>query len=332
MHINQPKSHADKREHPAEKTRLHHRNIHRERYDFDALKVSYPPLCPFITKNIYGDDSIEFANPKAVRALNTSLMMHYYGIQSWDIPEGYLCPPIPGRADYIYHTATLLSQSNYGKITKGEHITVLDIGVGASCVYPVIGVSEYGWTFIGSEIDTAAVTSAQAIIDKNPHLAGKVILRFNPDAGDIFTHIIKPDEYIDMTICNPPFHTSAAEARSGTMRKLKNLNPTKPPVQVLNFGGTSTELWCDGGEERFVKDMITQSKAFGDRVLWFTTLISKQSLVRRTQTALRDIGAKDIRIIPMGQGNKTSRILAWTYLNPGQQREWTGKRFGEAKK
>ncbi|MBK8051900.1 MAG: 23S rRNA (adenine(1618)-N(6))-methyltransferase RlmF [Saprospiraceae bacterium] len=332
MHINQPKSHADKREHPAEKTRLHHRNIHRERYDFDALKVSYPPLCPFITKNIYGDDSIEFANPKAVRALNTSLMMHYYGIQSWDIPEGYLCPPIPGRADYIHHTATLLSQSNYGKITKGEHITVLDIGVGASCVYPVIGVSEYGWTFIGSEIDTAAVTSAQAIIDKNPHLAGKVILRFNPDAGDIFTHIIKPDEYIDMTICNPPFHTSAAEARSGTMRKLKNLNPTKPPVQVLNFGGTSTELWCDGGEERFVKDMITQSKAFGDRVLWFTTLISKQSLVRRTQTALRDIGAKDIRIIPMGQGNKTSRILAWTYLNPGQQREWTGKRFGEAKK
>lgn len=332
MHNNQPKSHADKREHPAEKTRLHHRNIHRERYDFDALKVSYPSLCPFITKNIYGDDSIEFANPKAVRALNTSLMMHYYGIQSWDIPEGYLCPPIPGRADYIHHTATLLSQSNYGKITKGEHITVLDIGVGASCVYPVIGVSEYGWTFIGSEIDTAAVTSAQAIIDKNPHLAGKVILRFNPDAGDIFTHIIKPDEYIDMTICNPPFHTSAAEARSGTMRKLKNLNPTKPPVQVLNFGGTSTELWCDGGEERFVKDMITQSKAFGDRVLWFTTLISKQSFVRRTQTALRDIGAKDIRIIPMGQGNKTSRILAWTYLSPGQQREWSGKRFGGLKK
>lgn len=332
MSNNKPKSHADKREHPAEKTRLHPRNRHRERYDFDALKVSYPPLSPFVTKNIYGDDSIEFANPKAVRALNTALMMHYYGIKSWDIPEGYLCPPIPGRADYIHHAADLLSQSNYGKIPKGEHITVLDTGVGASCVYPVIGVSEYGWSFIGSEIDTTAVTSAQAIIDQNPHMTGKVTLRFNPDAGDIFTRIIEPDECIDLTICNPPFHASATEAQSGTIRKLKNLNPSKFPSPVLNFGGTPTELWCDGGEERFVKDMITQSKAYGDRVLWFTTLISRQSLVRRAQAALRDIGAKDIKIIPMGQGNKTSRILAWTYLSPGQQREWAAKRFAEGKK
>jgi 23S rRNA (adenine1618-N6)-methyltransferase len=268
-------------------------------------------------KNIYGDDSIEFANPKAVRALNTALMMHYYGIKSWDIPEGYLCPPIPGRADYIHHAADLLSQSNYGKIPKGEHITVLDTGVGASCVYPVIGVSEYGWSFIGSEIDTTAVTSAQAIIDQNPHMTGKVTLRFNPDAGDIFTRIIEPDECIDLTICNPPFHASATEAQSGTIRKLKNLNPSKSPAPVLNFGGTPTELWCDGGEERFVKDMITQSKAYGDRVLWFTTLISRQSLVRRAQAALRDIGAKDIKIIPMGQGNKTSRDTGLDVSQPG---------------
>ena len=91
--------------------------------------TAYPPLSPFVSKNIYGDDSIEFANPKAVRALNKALMMHYYGIKSWDIPEGYLCPPIPGRADYIHHAAGLLSQSNYGKIPKGEHITVLDTGI-----------------------------------------------------------------------------------------------------------------------------------------------------------------------------------------------------------
>jgi len=94
-----------KKEHPKEKSRLHPRNKHRERYDFKLLIESSPELAQFVKMNIYNDESIDFFNPDAVKALNKALLKYFYDIENWDIPEGYLCPPIPGRADYIHHIA-----------------------------------------------------------------------------------------------------------------------------------------------------------------------------------------------------------------------------------
>jgi 23S rRNA (adenine1618-N6)-methyltransferase len=123
-----------KKEHPAEKTALHPRNKHRERYDFQALVTTCPELGKYVKLNVYEDESIDFANPKAVKWLNKALLKHYYNMEYWDIPTGYLCPPIPGRADYIHHIADLLAGSNNGKIPTGSRIKCMDIGVGASCV------------------------------------------------------------------------------------------------------------------------------------------------------------------------------------------------------
>jgi 23S rRNA (adenine1618-N6)-methyltransferase len=318
---------SPKREHPTEKTRLHPRNRHRERYDFATLIGSYPNLSAFVTANIHGDDSIDFANPLAVRALNTALLIHYYDLISWELPDSYLCPPIPGRADYIHHIATLLGQKNFGKVPIGDKIKVLDIGVGASCIYPIIGIKEYGWSFIGSDMDSISIQSSEKIVHTNPSLSDKVELRLQPDAKDIFKNIIKPDENIDLVISNPPFHGSLAEAQSGTKRKLKNLKLDKTPQPILNFGGQQTELWCEGGEEEFVQTMIAQSKQYAKTVCWFSSLISKQSNLRRAENALHIIGAKEIKIIPMGQGNKSSRILAWTFLGADDHKEWAKNRW-----
>ena len=109
-------------------------------------------LGEFVKPNIHGDDSIDFANPDAVKWLNKAILKHYYGINYWDIPENYLCPPIPGRADYIHHISDLLRTSNYGKIPTGQKVKCVDIGVGANCVYPIIGIKEYDWSFIGSDV------------------------------------------------------------------------------------------------------------------------------------------------------------------------------------
>ncbi|MBC7494605.1 MAG: RlmF-related methyltransferase, partial [Flavobacterium sp.] len=125
-----------KKEHPKEKTRLHVRNKHRERYNLKALIESVPELAQYVSLNIYNDESIDFFNPEAVKALNKALLKHHYQIDHWNIPPNYLCPPIPGRADYIHYIADLLCGSNYGKIPKGNLVTCLDIGVGANCVYP----------------------------------------------------------------------------------------------------------------------------------------------------------------------------------------------------
>src|SRR5690606_24715537 len=116
--------------------------------------------------------SIDFFNPQAVKALNKALLFYYYDIVYWDIPENYLCPPIPGRADYIHYIADLLADNNKGIVPTGSEIKCLDIGVGANCIYPIIGVKEYGWSFIGADIDALAIKSAKKIIASNPSLQG----------------------------------------------------------------------------------------------------------------------------------------------------------------
>ena len=315
-----------------EKPKLHPRNKHRKRYDFKRLSQSNPDLVPFVRLNDYSDESIDFFNPEAVKALNKALLKHHYNIKDWDIPKGYLCPPIPGRADYIHHMADLLASSHplpkRGKPPTGSKIKCLDIGVGANCVYPIIGHAEYGWSFVGADIDPLAIISANKMIVANPQLKGKVELRLQSNSKNIFVGIIQKDEHFDLTICNPPFHASFAEAQSGTIRKLRNLKQKKITKPVLNFGGQSNELWCAGGEEGFIRNMAFQSKQFASHCFWFSTLVSKSSNLDGVYEALKKAQASEVKTIPMGQGNKTSRIVSWTFLTKEQREEWTTTRWG----
>jgi 23S rRNA (adenine1618-N6)-methyltransferase len=320
-----------KKEHPALKVRLHPRNKHRERYDFKLLIGPCPELAGFVKLNVYNDESIDFSDPEAVKTLNKALLKHFYSIEHWDIPENYLCPPIPGRADYIHHMADLLSSKNYGKIPLGATVRCMDIGVGANCVYPIIGVKEYGWSFVGTDIDPVAIESAAKIVASNPALMDKVDLRLQPQPNDIFFGMIKPEELFDLTVCNPPFHSSLAEAREGTIRKLSNLTREKVTTPVQNFGGQGSELWCKGGELKFVQDMVRQSKFFWGSCFWFSTSVSKQSHLKAINDALVKVDAIDVKTIPMGQGNKSGRIVAWTFLTKEQQKTWVNTRWNEQK-
>lgn len=317
----------NKKVHPAVKTVLHPRNKHRDRYNFKELIITCPELGKYVKLNPYGDESIDFANPKAVKWLNKALLKRYYSLEYWDVPTGYLCPPIPGRADYIHHIAELLGSSNGGKIPTGHTIKCMDIGVGASCVFPVVGNKEYGWSFIGTDIDEAALESCRKIIQYNAFLKRNIELRYQENPNDIFHGVMERNEPIDLAICNPPFHTSLEEAQKGTLRKLSSLNHKKITTPVLNFGGQSNELWCEGGEERFVRSMIRQSKQFSTNCFWFSTLISKQSHLDGIYEALKLAKAVKVKTIQMGQGTKVSRIVAWTFLTKIQQQKWLDTRW-----
>lgn len=312
-----------------EKFKLHPRNKHRERYDFKLLINSCPELAPFVKVNKYNDESVDFFNPEAVKMLNTALLKHFYGIDNWDVPQDYLCPPIPGRADYIHNMADLLRNNNYGKIPTGEKIKCLDIGVGASCIYPIIGTREYGWSFLGTDIDPVAIESASNIIELNPLLKDKIELKLQENPKDLFYGIITKEnnELIDLVVCNPPFHSSMEEAQKATLRKLSNLKHKKVTTPVLNFGGQNSELWCEGGEKRFVSRLIRESKKFSTSFFWFSTLISKQSNLFNAYETLNRIEAVEVKTIPMGQGNKSSRIVAWTFLFPKEQKNWKDTRW-----
>ncbi len=296
------------------KTELHPRNRFRAGYDFGQLVSCSPVLAEFVALNAYGNDSIDFANPAAVKALNQALLKDAYGLQTWDIPRGYLCPPIPGRSDYIHQLADLLAGGDDATIPRGRSVRVLDIGVGANCIYPLIGASEYGWRFVGSDIDPVALRWAQKLVAANPTVAGLIECRLQPSPTECFKGVIEPGEMFDVSMCNPPFHASAAEAAAGTQRKVHNLGGKKSVAIVPNFGGKAGELWCDGGEPAFVQRLIAQSAEWAHTCRWFTTLVSKSAHLPRLYQALKAVPVIDVRTIAMAQGQKQSRMLAWTYL------------------
>jgi 23S rRNA (adenine1618-N6)-methyltransferase len=310
-----------------EKTRLHSRNKNRERYDLSALVTTNPELANHIKPNKYGDDSVDFADPVAVKTLNRALLNHYYGIKYWDFPDENLCPPIPGRADYIHHIADLLCENNFGTIPRGDKVTCFDVGVGANCIYPIIGVTEYDWKFIGSDIDPKSIESAQHIVDSNASLKDKVECRLQQNPKDIFYGIIGREDKIDLSICNPPFHSSTEDAQKSTSRKVNNLSRERVKIPKLNFAGISNELICDGGEYKFIQDMIRESKKFTNNCYWFSTLVSKQSNLKSIYKSLEKFEATQIKTIPMGTGNKSTRIVAWTFLSKEEQQEWRETRW-----
>lgn len=305
-----------------EKTNLHPRNTHRLGYDFPKLIANYQELHTFVSVNEHGVETIDFSNLKAVKALNKALLIANYDIQNWDIPENYLCPPIPGRADYIHYIADLLASSHNGSIPKSENIQGLDIGIGANCIYPILGNSIYGWSFVGTDIDEKAIQNCKKIIEQNPKLIDAISLQLQIEPRFIFKNIILPEDKFAFTICNPPFHASQEEATKSTIRKVNNLNNSRTDKPVLNFGGQNAELWCSGGEIGFITQMIYESAKYPLQVFWFTTLVSKKDNLKSIYKTLNKVNAVAVKTIDMAQGQKTSRIVAWTFLSEAQQKAW----------
>lgn len=310
-----------------EKSRLHIRNKNRERYDLNSLVKATPELKAHVVPNKHGAESIDFSNRQAVRLLNTAILKYYYGIKSWDFPNENLCPPIPGRADYIHYMADLLTESNFGKTPRGPHVVGLDIGVGASCIYPIIGTTEYDWSFIGSDTDKESIASAQKIIESNTSLRGKVECRLQKDPTDIFYGILDRNDKIDFSMCNPPFHSSKEEAIEGTRRKIKNLTGKKLENPERNFAGINNELVYTGGEYRFIQNMVRESRKYSSNCFWFSTLVSKQSNLRKVHGLLEKTDASQIKTIRMGTGNKSSRLVAWSFLKKNERLEWRETRW-----
>ncbi|MCG9597349.1 23S rRNA (adenine(1618)-N(6))-methyltransferase RlmF [Vibrio sp. Isolate25] len=314
------------------KAGLHQRNLHRGRYDFSQLVKVTPELKRHVVKNPKGEASINFSDPVAVKLLNKALLVHHYGIVFWDIPEGYLCPPIPGRADYIHRLAELLVKDN--KQINHEKVRALDVGVGANCIYPIIAATQYRWQCVGSDIDPVSIENANQIVESNAELKPLIECRLQTQRRYFFKGIIQSDEYFELTTCNPPFHRSLQEAQQGTERKINNLNRSKQQrglyrekekykaSPILNFGGQNAELWCPGGEAAFIKNLAFESRDFAKQVLWFSTLISKKENVRWMRKNLAKVGAKEVQIVEMSQGHKVSRFMAWTFQTPAERQGW----------
>tara|TARA_B100000795_G_C22739120_1_gene414543 strand:+ start:91 stop:957 length:867 start_codon:yes stop_codon:yes gene_type:complete len=282
---------------------LHPRNKHKNGYNFDVLTKHNKNLASFVTKNDYGTVTIDFSDPKAVKELNITLLEFHYGIKKWIFPDENLCPPIPGRVDYIHYMSDLLADS---KIT--EKITVLDIGTGATCIYPILGAKEYDWNFVATDIELDSLDTAQDIIADN-NLDAKITLRQQFNEANILIGIIEKGDSFSAVICNPPFYKSELEAKGANARKSRNLGNNA----VRNFAGNNNELWYPGGEKAFLHNYLYQSSLYKETSVWFTSLVSKKETIESLQKSGEKLKVKSMKIIPMHQGNKVTRIVAWQF-------------------
>lgn len=303
---------------------LHPRNKHQQAYDFPALCTAVPALATFVRDNGYGLMSIDFTDPQAVKTLNQALLKQIYSVDHWCLPEGFLCPAVPGRVDYLHYLADLLALLNKNKTPRGAKVQLLDTGCGANLIYPLLAQAEYGWEVTASELDPDAIAAAELLIQQN-QLQHKIAVRQQHNSEHIFHGIIQSSDLFDLTLCNPPFHTSADQAQAGSERKARNLGHNKT---TLNFAGRSHELWCDGGEAAFIRRMIDESQSYAQQVLWFSSLVSKKENLPALQQQLSKLGAQQ-KLIEMQQGNKQSRILAWSFMPEKQQLLWAQFRWSK---
>jgi 23S rRNA (adenine1618-N6)-methyltransferase len=313
-------------------TSFHPRNIHQHGYDFSLLKRVTPTLAQYVQSAPirHGEavrDTIDFSDPMAVRELNTALLKANYHINQWSIPNGALCPPIPGRVDYIHHVADLLDDTAEQSSKSGlnQNLTqprrLLDIGTGANGVYLLLASQIYQWQCVGSDIRQASLDNVSQILESNPVLKQRIDLRLQGSPHQFFKDIIQPGEYFDISVCNPPFHASQQEAMSANTKKVANLNRSKgakADCQLnhspnLNFGGFENELWCNGGEKLFLKKMIKESREYSQQCGWFTSLISREEHVAPCIKVANKQGAAETKVIKMAQGNKISRLFAWRF-------------------
>lgn len=279
---------------------MHPKNPFIKDYDFEILIANKAELKEFVFVNEHGNTTIKFHDKQAVKTLNQALLQTHYGIL-WQIPENNLCPPVPGRLDYLLHVSDLINKTD---------IRLLDIGTGANLIYPILATCHFNWHCTGSEVNEEALQNAQEIINQNAILQ-KTTLRRQKFKSNILNHVIEPDDFFDVVVCNPPFSKDLKEAQRKNQRKITNLD--LPPSEKRNFGGTPSELWYKGGEEAFLKKMAQESTLFKTQVQWFTSLISKKKNLKNIKRAIKKTNPTEIKVIPMEHGNKKSHIIAWTF-------------------
>ena len=292
-------------------TAMHSQNPYGEGYDLKRLAKHYSTLQKYIVLNPSGEETVDFSSSSAVYELNKAILLADFKLADYHLPTGYLIPPIPGRLDYLLHVRDFLSEKF--SVDPDVKLRGLDIGTGANGIYSILGAQHFNWTMVGTESDVKAIDIAKSNMQHTKGLQDKVEIRHQEDKSFLFKNMIQSDEQFDFTVCNPPFHGSREEAVKGSLRKLKNLGGENYNKEFsLNFEGQANELWCNGGEALFIKRLLRDSVLFKDQVKVFTSLVSKAENLFKIEKQLKKAKA-NYHIIPMHQGNKKSRIIAWWF-------------------
>ncbi|KAG2648122.1 hypothetical protein PVAP13_1NG049100 [Panicum virgatum] len=298
--------------------------------DFAALAELYPSFRPFVSVSERGRASVDFTDFSATRELTRVLLLHDHGVNWW-IPDGQLCPTVPNRSNYIHWIEDLLSSNLIPPVSSSSgRVRGFDIGTGANCIYPLLGASLLGWSFVGSDVTDVALEWAKKNVENNPQLAELIEIR-NANAASlsaeseaivresirenvlepaedvamqkppVLVGVVKESESFDFCVCNPPFFESIEEA---------GLNPK------TSCGGTAEEMVCPGGELAFVTQIIEDSVSLKNSFRWFTSMVGRKANLKLLMSKARKAGASVVKTTDFVQGQTARWGLAWSFIAP----------------
>ncbi|CAH6785930.1 RNA N6-adenosine-methyltransferase METTL16 [Phodopus roborovskii] len=285
---------------------MHARNRYKDKPpDFAYLASKYPDFKQHIQINLSGRVSLNFKDPEAVRALTCTLLREDFGL-SIDIPLERLIPTVPLRLNYIHWVEDLIGHQVSDKSTLRRGI---DIGTGASCIYPLLGATLNGWYFLATEVDDMCFNYAKKNVEQN-NLSDLIKVVKVPQKTLLMDALKEESEIVyDFCMCNPPFFANQLEAQGVNSR-----NSRRPPPSSVNTGGI-TEIMAEGGELEFVKRIIHDSLQLKKRLRWYSCMLGKKCSLAPLKEELRIQGVPKVTFTEFCQGRTMRWALAWSFYD-----------------
>ncbi|XP_051934665.1 RNA N6-adenosine-methyltransferase mettl16 [Hippocampus zosterae] len=281
---------------------MHPRNRYKDKApDFAYLASKYPEFQEHVHTNLSGRAVVNFKEPEAVRALTCTLLKEDFGL-SIEIPLERLIPTVPLRLNYIHWVEDLIDGQKQPR--RG-----IDIGTGASCIYPLLGASMNGWYFLATEVDDICFDYATRNVEQN-HLSDLIKVVKVPQKTLLMDALKEETEIVyDFCMCNPPFFANQLEAKGVNSR-----NARRPPPSSVNTGGV-TEIMAEGGELEFVKRIIHDSLQLKKRLRWYSCMLGKKCSLAPLKEELRKQGVPKVTHTEFCQGRTMRWALAWSFYD-----------------
>ncbi|KXH69029.1 hypothetical protein CSAL01_07471 [Colletotrichum salicis] len=253
---------------------------------------------------------LDFNNPSAVMQLTKTLLKADFGLRI-DLPDDRLCPPVSNRHNYLLWLKSLLDSTTYGN--PDQNVIGLDIGTGASCIYPLLGCTQRKWSFYATDIDSRSLEFAKKNVELN-NLQSRISVVARTPQDSMVPLKDLGTESLTFVMTNPPFYTSEDDLLNSAKQK------SRPPLTACT--GAPVEMVTDGGEVKFVSRILEESLVLREKVQWYTSMFGKQSSLEEFIAILKEKSIDNYAVMEFVQGNKTRRwAVAWSFgaMRPSEE-------------
>ncbi|VDN09793.1 unnamed protein product [Dibothriocephalus latus] len=261
-----------------------------------------------------GKVTLDFKQPKHLAALSRALLLEDFKLDV-EFPLDRLVPTIPLRLNYVLWIEDILENMN----NIAPPPLILDIGVGSSCIYPLLGARKNNWKFIGVESDARNFNSSLSVVESNSLRDCIYLLRVHDELvsplPQVFAELSKSDFSgrspfrIDVVMANPPFFSDVADAVAVESTRSLSRCPAKSASSAAR-----QESQTPGGEVGFATRLAEDSLNFSDSVGVFTLMLGKKRSVPLVRKKLFELGITQNSVYEMCQGRVMRWGIAWTFI------------------